>query len=333
MRRRLDELLEEDTVSRWRIISISALAVAVFGACVSALTHKAISEVQLAACVVGAMVFSAQVIRYCLRTEGIPEQHTVIHGMTPKLRRTLILAVTSAVVPLLLSLPAPLLEGAVLNRKLRGLAQQQVPLSENSVGQIIDAITEASNANVRIPGETKVAIRSALRQTAVLKPALSNKAVTAEAAVASYSTAYPSRKLQAILSQETLRAEATGKEFVFTPIATNTGPDNYLTTEISRQPDVARMERLDNISPLASDYGPGFLIVQGLSATIDGFYLRRIIFKNMRLTYHGGPLVMEQVYFLECQFEMVASPNVSRLLGILDSAGPVYFSASQNSAY
>ena len=324
----LDELLEKDTASRWRILSISALAVAVFGGCVSGLMHKAISEVQLGACVFGSVVFSAQVIRYCLRTEGVAERRAVIYGTTPKLHRRLVLAVASAVIPLLLALPAPLLEGAVLNRELRRIAQQQVPLSENSVGQIIDAITEATSANVKIAGETQVAIKSALRQTAALKPALSNKAVAAEAALASYSTAYPSRGLQAILSQESLLvAEATGKTFTFTPIATNTGPNNYLTTEVSRQPDVARMERLDDVRPVASDYGPGFLIVQGLSATIDGFYLRRIIFKNMKLTYHGGPLVLEQVYFLECQFEMVVSPNSSRLLGILGSAGPVHFSA------
>jgi hypothetical protein len=326
---RLDELLEKDTASRWWILSISALAVAVFGGCVSGLMHKAISEVQLGACVFGSVVFSAQVIRYCLRTEGVAERRAMIYGTTPNLHRRLVLAAASAVIPLLLTLPAPLLEGAVLNRKLRRIAQRQVPLSENSVGQIIDAITEATSANVKVAGETQVAIKSALRQTAALKPALSNKAVAAEAALASYSTAYPSRELQAILSQETLlMAEAFGKVFTYRRIAASTGPNNYLlTADVSRQPEVARMERLDDVRPVASDYGPGFLIVQGLSATIDGFYLRRIIFKNMKLTYHGGPLVLEQVYFLECQFEMVVSPNSSRLLGILGSAGPVHFSA------
>jgi hypothetical protein len=40
---------------------------------------------------------------------------------------------------------------------------------------------------------------------------------------------------------------------------------------------------------------------------LDGMNLRNIIFRDMRITYEGGPLIMKNVYFVNCTFEI---PNI-----------------------
>lgn len=322
MLERLDELLERDTASRWRVISVSAIAVGVSGAVASGLAHEPIVDAQVLASVFGAIVFFAQVFVYCLRAETGMRRAA---GILP--RRVVLAAVSSSVLVFLDAVSAPFLEGSIFERRLRSLTQK-VPLSENTVNQIAASFNSVDASKVKIPNRTREAVTTALKRTVEVHPALSNAVTSAEAALASYLTGNSPEDLQAVLAARRLRAEATGKTFAFEPIATNTGPDNYQTTEISRQPNVARMERIDHPLPLASDYGPGFLVVQGLTATLDGYNLRRVIFRNTKVVYRGGPLILEQVYFIKCEFQLYPSPNTSKLLASLTSAGPISFSAA-----
>ena len=94
---RLDELLETDTVSRWRIISISAVAVAAWGGLMTALMHKPLAEVQPEACVFGAVIFAAQVFMYCLKAEGTAVRRTLRTAVTESSpARRLVLSAASA---------------------------------------------------------------------------------------------------------------------------------------------------------------------------------------------------------------------------------------------
>lgn len=54
---------------------------------------------------------------------------------------------------------------------------------------------------------------------------------------------------------------------------------------------------------------PAFFIVDGTGFNIqlDGFHVRNAIVRNAKITYKGGPLVLENVYFVNCTFDVQQS--------------------------
>ena len=50
------------------------------------------------------------------------------------------------------------------------------------------------------------------------------------------------------------------------------------------------------------------------TGAIDGFYLENVTFENMTITYHGGPVVLRNVHFINCRFSVPNLPNGDQLL-------------------
>jgi hypothetical protein len=42
---------------------------------------------------------------------------------------------------------------------------------------------------------------------------------------------------------------------------------------------------------------------------LDGYRLKNIIFKDVKVLYEGGPVEMENVYSVNCTFEVSRRPN------------------------
>jgi hypothetical protein len=124
-------------------------------------------------------------------------------------------------------------------------------------------------------------------------------------------------------------SEANGAFWSITPIATNTGPDNYATIGIARPPDLAEMLHIDDLPPNSS-YGPAYLVVKGMDATLDNFRLKHVLFQDMRLSYHGGPLVLNQVYFVNCTFQVDPVVESWTLISKVIEGGWVKFSYVPN---
>jgi hypothetical protein len=126
--------------------------------------------------------------------------------------------------------------------------------------------------------------------------------------------------------------EAKGSTWSMIPIATNTGPDNYGWIGIAHAPDAAVMERIDSPAPPPTGYGPAFLVVKGLTANLDGFHLRNTIFQDMVLIYHGGPLILDDVYFVDCKFQLDPTVNSQQLISAVAQGGWVSFSSVSQSS-
>ncbi len=50
--------------------------------------------------------------------------------------------------------------------------------------------------------------------------------------------------------------------------------------------------------------GPAWIVFEGGEAGLDGIQLRNVVFHNVQVSYYGAPLVMENVYFVDCTFKM-----------------------------
>lgn len=66
-------------------------------------------------------------------------------------------------------------------------------------------------------------------------------------------------------------------------------------------------------SPLnvGEKFGMEFVLFEDVSAgfSLDGMRLKNIILKNSKIIYAGGPVEMENVYFVNCTFEVSKRPN------------------------
>jgi hypothetical protein len=221
---------------------------------------------------------------------------------------------------LLALFPLPEIEAAVLDRRLRKVIQM-VPLDRGSIDRITQTLQEADKYGVRLPLRTISAVQATLRKTSEMTPTLSDDAIKAASAAASTATidiGLPPDMHGPMFSS---LPEAKGSGWVFVPIATNTGPDNYGTIGIAREPDVAKMERIDSPVRVESQYGPAFLAVKGLTATLDGWHLKHVVFQDMRLIYNGGPLLLESVYFFRCQLQCAPNENSWRLISAVTKGG------------
>lgn len=69
-----------------------------------------------------------------------------------------------------------------------------------------------------------------------------------------------------------------------------------------RGSDVARLDEIGR-NENTSESGPAYLFVDGGSIILDGYEIRNVIFRNTRIIYHGGPLRVDDAYFVNCSFD------------------------------
>lgn len=81
----------------------------------------------------------------------------------------------------------------------------------------------------------------------------------------------------------------------------------------------------EQADPIAK--GPSLIIFTGVGqmtrVTLDDFHLRKIVFKNVTVTYHGGPTRLEDVTFVNCWFEIDRQPRGYLLArDVIESTSP-----------
>jgi hypothetical protein len=95
----------------------------------------------------------------------------------------------------------------------------------------------------------------------------------------------------------------------------------------------ARLERLDNPQPV--DSGLKFFLIDGGhdAIVLDGEYMKNVIIRNADVKYDGGPVVLENVYFINCTFvSFRLTPNSRHLSEALLASVPTAFKASTRAA-
>ncbi len=71
-------------------------------------------------------------------------------------------------------------------------------------------------------------------------------------------------------------------------------------------PDIPEIRALDAESLNAGvKIGPAYLVMDGGWLRLDGLYVKRIIFRNVRITYAGQrPIELDQINFINCTFDI-----------------------------
>jgi len=77
------------------------------------------------------------------------------------------------------------------------------------------------------------------------------------------------------------------------------------TIGVSKLPDVAQIGALSapNLNKnLAA--GASLILLDAPTVVLDGLYAKKVVFRNSHIIYRGGPVVLDNVYFLDCTFEI-----------------------------
>lgn len=88
--------------------------------------------------------------------------------------------------------------------------------------------------------------------------------------------------------------------------------------------DSARLEDLR--TPQTSSTGTKFFLVDGgdhqLRIVLDGDYMKNVVIRNAIVLYRGGPVRLQNVFFINCKFEMKTDRNSQNLVLAVLAADP-----------
>jgi hypothetical protein len=74
--------------------------------------------------------------------------------------------------------------------------------------------------------------------------------------------------------------------------------------------------------------GDQYVIVSEGEPIIDGLDMKNVIFQGVKIIYHGGPLRMNNVFFVNCTFELPQDQRGQNLAFALLQSPTTTFSAS-----
>jgi len=116
-----------------------------------------------------------------------------------------------------------------------------------------------------------------------------------------------------------LETRADGTKYYYVPNGSDPQFSHYGRVPVTQ---AARLNTIGtNLNTDRMD-GDVFLVADGGGMIIDHMDMKNIVLRNVRIVYHGGPLVMENVYFLNCTFEVSRSPNSQILSAKLVEPAP-----------
>ena len=79
----------------------------------------------------------------------------------------------------------------------------------------------------------------------------------------------------------------------------------------------ARLEKIDSGVNSSYSRGPKQIMIEGVNESsyleLDGYWVKNAIISNVRIKYEGGPLILENVQFVNCTFDLPLRPNTDQL--------------------
>ena len=87
-------------------------------------------------------------------------------------------------------------------------------------------------------------------------------------------------------------------------------PIEMMGRGIGVRPNVAELHFIGQPDENAASLtGPLFLVIKGGSLILDSTYMKNIVIQGSHVSYRGGPLTMDNVYFVNCTFDIQQLPK------------------------
>jgi hypothetical protein len=292
-------ILSDDTV-RWRIMGWTIIAVGSI-ASVDFATGSSVKETVPLMAILTFLIPFVAVVWYCSIK---PTYVSDSHGPS---RRSLLYCLTASC--------AALVAGLLIEQQESRSADSQLSnaVAKNDFAQIASLLDRARNTSVRLdPAVSRKVVRRSLDAKFPGQPD-AWEAVLASLNYKSFQDSAFNPALKPVLSAGEVLITAYYME---SPIGMP--KPKVKSFGIVPHDQAARL----NQNGVDENTGRGnqFLILVSGWLTLDGMALRHIILQDVDVVYHGGPLEMADVYFLNCRFHIDQSRKSQELaLAILDA--------------
>lgn len=323
----LVEFFGIDRKSRWRVIALSALITAGWGIAAET-SGKSIRNAQLEATLVGALAFAAQVSFYCFKRSVVGFSNL---GQNIDYRFPRRIAVSAAILLLIGSVPAPLLEAEMLRRRFRALVRDESPPDPRAISDIILRAREVkarlepnliSNAGFRLLQDAEHG--NTLEGQRALSAILDYKSFLDSGAAPDTVGAKPD------LMNSWIEINLHNPEGI--DVGTRQAP-HVEQLGVAPESEGSVMQSLDNTfgRPPKRPLSPRVYVVtskSGWGIQLDDMRYKNVIFKNSEIFYRGGPVELINVYFVNCRFMRYDSPRWSEFAKAILASSAVTFEAS-----
>ncbi|MGA2358638.1 MAG: hypothetical protein ABSF66_06535 [Terriglobales bacterium] len=164
-------------------------------------------------------------------------------------------------------------------------------------------------------------------------PEISSLAWHTAIQVADYRTILNQEAARPLLASVNASAKVSGdfaiEARVLDPRIVNFGI-GYDNSKVVPFDQAARYEKLDNPIP-HEQFGRAFYIASGtgVELLLDGYHLKNVVFHDVQINYSGGPLVMQNVYFVNCTFHIQPSHNAQQLTTAVLNSTSINFQTPQ----
>jgi hypothetical protein len=245
-------------------------------------------------------------------------------------RRMFVNAAAAAASVLVFVIGTPLVEGAVIDDRLRKLVQR-APLNQDSISKIDQTLDQAAAFRVKVSAQTIALVRSVLTSN-LQSGGLGSEAWRTILSLASYRSTLNDGRWIRELRSRSVNPERIDSLYALHWIpGEGPGEGPSFDTAVVMPPvpksEGAISEKIgEDLNPDAVRL-PQARFVRGGSVILDGFHMRNIIYVATHVAYNGSPVILENVTFINCRFSIPRSANGERLVSLVTTSDSVSFRA------
>jgi hypothetical protein len=93
-------------------------------------------------------------------------------------------------------------------------------------------------------------------------------------------------------------------------------------------PNLPVLERIGQNLNAGLQHGPAFIVSENLDVDLDTMHIENAVFYNARIIYQGGPVILKNVYFVNCTFVLAQYQSSQLLADAVLGSSAVTFTAS-----
>jgi hypothetical protein len=105
-------------------------------------------------------------------------------------------------------------------------------------------------------------------------------------------------------------------------------PDRVGVTGVAPAKQAARLNLIGRNENADKAYGNKFIFVYGGDLVIDNMDMKNVVFRNSHIIYQGDPIKMENVYFINCRFDIALTAAGKAFATALLTSNPVNLTIS-----
>jgi hypothetical protein len=235
------------------------------------------------------------------------------------------LAVASAII--ILSLPIanriPAVKTGILSWRVVQAAHN--PTDATSIVQAREVLETAQKNSVQLPSDVVERTGKSFIQAASQQPAAWDVALQYVQYRSYLNLTLPLQSFQ----------PAPGTPAVITTQYKTVNPSGYPPAQFSvvgviSKDKAARFNMIGEDLTSDAAYGNQWIIATGGGIVMDGFKLKNVVLAGVHVVYMGGPLQMENVYFVDCTFDLARGMHGQEVASAILSSVPVSAEISGN---